>query len=127
MALFLFSSKLPKTLSVRLIHFFIFFVFFEFVLVFFGFFLSFFPFLLSPPPPPCGWKTHRGWVGGRTRGNRGPAKNSKKTQKNSKKTEKMKKWSQRTERDFDNFVGKKKVSKSLSPRPKRVTSRKKSC
>ena len=32
----------------------------------------------------------------------------------------MKKWSQRTERDFDNFVEKEKVSKSLSPRPKRV-------
>ena len=57
--------------------------------------------------------------------NRGSQKIQKKTQKNSKKTEKMKKWSQRTERDFDNFVVKKKVSKSLSLRPKRVWPREK--
>ena len=41
----------------------------------------------------------------------------KKTQKNSKKTEKMKKWSQRTERDFDNFAGKKKSAKNPLPTP----------
>ena len=78
MALFLFSTKLSKTLSVRLIHFFI---FFEFFWVFLGFFFELFPnprvraVLLfysktsvshcSPPhPPSVGLKTHGGWVGG---------------------------------------------------------------
>jgi hypothetical protein len=54
-----------------------------------------------------GWDGEHAETGGRQ-------KIQKKMQKNSKKTEKMKKWSQRTERDFDNFVVKKKKSQKAS-------------
>ena len=79
MALFLFSSKLPKTLSVRLIHFFIFSVFFEF---FWVFFLNFFPtpgfalccyFIAKLPFPTALPPTHPLWVENPTDGGWGGA------------------------------------------------------
>ena len=68
--LFLFPSKVSKSDSVRLIHFFIFDIFFEFLLIIFLIFFHFVDFLLSPRPTVC-WVDNANfsrWFGGFGRG-----------------------------------------------------------
>ena len=57
---------MAKSVSVRLIHFFIFCIFFEFFFIIFVLVFSFFSFFTSPPPPSVGLitPTFRGGLGG---------------------------------------------------------------